>query len=184
MHKTPLLQTLIAQIRRIVGTAGWLIVIVAACALLIPSLLGFQRYVIVSGSMNPTFDRGSIVFSKASAVSELKVGDVITYQPPTSTGIDHLVTHRVSAITAENGKRVFQTKGDANDVADPWKFELQATNQNVVKFSIPYLGHVLIALANPQTRLLLIGIPAALIGLLALYDLIVESLLPRRVEAT
>lgn len=184
MTKKPLLQTLIAQVRRIFGTAGWLIVIVAAGALLIPSLLGFDRYVIVSGSMHPTFDRGSIVFSKATNVSQLEVGDVITYQPPASSGINHLVTHRVAKITAdEDGSRIFQTKGDANAVADPWKFKLEASNQNVVKFSLPVLGYALIALANPHTRLLIIGIPAALIALLALYDLVTESLLPRRVRA-
>jgi signal peptidase len=183
MTKTPVLQKLIAQVRRIAGTAGWLIVIVAAGALLVPSLLGFQRYVIVSGSMTGTYDKGSIVFEKAKASSELAVGDVITYRPPAATGITNLVTHRIYKITAgENGERVYKTKGDFNPTPDPWVFTLPAGTQNVVKFSIPYLGFVLIALANPHTRLMVIGIPAALIALLALYDLVTESLLPRRVR--
>jgi signal peptidase len=182
MTKAPVLQKLFAQVRRIFGTAGWLIVIVAAGALLIPSLLGFQRYVIVSGSMTGTYDKGSIVFEKAKASNTLAVGDVITYRPPASTGVTNLVTHRLYKITAgENGQRIYRTKGDANQGPDPWTFTLPTATQNVAKFSIPYLGHVLIALADAHTRLIVIGVPAAIIALLALYDLVTESLLPRRV---
>ena len=183
MTKAPVFSRVLAHGRRVFGTAGWLIVIVAAGALLIPSLLGFQRYVIVSGSMTGTYDKGSIVFEKAKATSALAVGDVVTYRPPASTGVTNLVTHRIYKITAgEQGETIYRTKGDANEGPDPRTFMLPAPTQNVAKFSIPYLGYVLIALADAHTRLMVIGIPAAIIALLALYDLVTESLLPRRVR--
>ena len=51
------------------------------------------------------------------------MGDVITYRPPAGSGPAGLVTHRIVAITTdEAGRRTFRTKGDANDVADPWTF--------------------------------------------------------------
>ena len=43
-----------------------------------PALMGWERYVIVSGSMTGTYDRGSLVFDEVVATKSLKVGDVIT----------------------------------------------------------------------------------------------------------
>lgn len=142
-------------------------------ALLVPSLLGFDRYVIVSGSMHPLLDRGSVVFSKPEAVDQLKVGDIITYQPPASTGVNHLVTHRLSyAKVAADGTRTFRTKGDANPGNDPWTFNLINQKQNVYRFSVPLVGYALLALANPHMRMLVIGIPAAVIALASLAELV------------
>src|SRR6188508_1600172 len=45
--------------------------LILAAILLIPAALGFQRYVIVSGSMTGTYDRGSIVYDKEMPVSDL-----------------------------------------------------------------------------------------------------------------
>lgn len=165
---------------RVAVGAGWLVMIAAAATLLVPTLLGFDRYVIVSGSMVPTFSRGSIVFDKPVPVSQLKVGDVVTYRPPASTGVDHLVSHRISSIAkAEDGTRVFRTRGDANPSNDPWTFQLNAPTQNVMRFTIPLLGYPLLALSDAHGRMLLIGIPAAIIGLMALVDL-TRELLARR----
>ena len=54
--------------RRRVGTA-LATALCAACLafaglMLLPGLLGYQRYVITSGSMTGTYDRGSIVFEQ------------------------------------------------------------------------------------------------------------------------
>jgi signal peptidase len=64
------------------GAAATVLCLLLAATLLIPATLGFQRYVIVSGSMTGTYDRGSIVYDKEVPVSDLKVGDPITYAPP------------------------------------------------------------------------------------------------------
>src|SRR3954471_15719820 len=88
--------------------------------LVVPALMGWERYVIVSGSMTGTYDRGSVVFDQVVPTASLKVGDVITYRPPATSGVDHLITHRIAAVTTDRGTRVFRTKGDFNQVADPW----------------------------------------------------------------
>ena len=54
--------------------------------LVLPAALGWQRYVIVSGSMTGSYDRGSLVLDEVVPVSELREGDVITYQPPAGAG--------------------------------------------------------------------------------------------------
>lgn len=167
--------------RRIASVIGWVAVFGAIAALLIPTLLGYDRYVIVSGSMSGTVERGGVVFEKAVDVKDLKVGDVITYTPPPAAAINHLVTHRISEIgVGEDGQTVYRTKGDANPGQDPWKFTLNGDKQNVMKFSVPFVGYPLLYLANASARLILIGVAAAIIGLMALYDLIVDQLAYRK----
>ena len=63
-----------------------------------PALMGWERYVIVSGSMTGTYDRGSLVFDEVVPTKSLKVGDVITYKPPAGSGPKGLVTHRIVKI--------------------------------------------------------------------------------------
>jgi signal peptidase len=144
--------------------------------MVVPALLGIQRYVIVSGSMTGTYDRGSVVFDQVVPVASLKVGDVITYRPPAGAGPDHLITHRIAAITADkSGVRVFRTKGDANQVADPWTFTLQRSEQARVVAGVPYVGHVISALSERRVRMIVIGVPAFLIALSSLAGLWRES---------
>ena len=137
-----------------------------AAAMLVPALFGMHRYVITGGSMEGTYDRGSIVFDKAVPVSDLKVGDVITYTPPASSGIAGLVTHRIVSIREQGAQgESFRTKGDANPDPDPWRFQLSQPTQARVAFSIPYLGFAIAALSMMQVRMLLIGLPALLIAI-------------------
>ena len=148
-------------------------VTVACAAWLAPSLMGLERYVITGGSMSGTFEKGSLAFEKQVPASELRVGDVITYQPPAGAGTTDLVTHRIVRMTQdEQGRRVFRTQGDANADVDPWTFRLHESTQPVVQFTVPHAGHVLIALADRETRMLAIGGPAALVALFALGELL------------
>jgi signal peptidase I len=154
---------------RWLGAALTVLCVALAAILLIPAALGYQRYVIVSGSMTGTYDRGSIVFDKEVPVSDLEVGDVITYQPPPGTFSQKLVTHRIVWIgTDKEGERTFRTKGDANPSADPWTFNLERGDQAKVDFAVPYVGYLLAALSIPTVRMLAIGVPAILVALLIL----------------
>lgn len=149
-----------------------------AVGFLAPSVLGFERYVITGGSMSGTFEKGSIAFEKRVPVDELKIGDIITYQPPAASGVDHLVTHRIASIEPGAGGVMFGTKGDANAAADPWRFALTDSAQPVVEHTVPMVGYVFVALADQQIRMLLIGIPAALVALVSLVEL-GQALRPR-----
>jgi signal peptidase I len=151
------------------GAAATVICLVLAAILLVPAALGYQRYVIVSGSMTGTYDRGSIIFDKEVPVADLKVGDPITYQPPPNASPEKLVTHRIVWIGQDKqGIETFRTKGDANATADPWTFTLEKPDQAKVAFSVPYVGYLLAALSIPAVRILAIGAPAVLVALLIL----------------
>jgi signal peptidase I len=136
---------------------------------LVPALLGFQRYVITSGSMTGTYDRGSLVFDRVVPTSTLKAGDVITFRPPGQTG---LVTHRIVSVSSVRGQRVLRTKGDANREPDLWgPFALHDAKQARVAFHIPYVGYALGALSERRVRMVVIGLPALLIALATLAGL-------------
>ena len=133
-------------------------------AFLLPSLFGLQRFVITGTSMTGTIDRGSVVLDEVVPVSDLQVGDIITYQPPVGAAVEDTVTHRIVAIHGD----VFRTQGDAVPQKDPWKFRLDRADQARVRLSVPYAGYPLIWLADRATRILVISVPAALIALVSL----------------
>ncbi len=135
---------------------------------ILPAAFGLERYAIAGGSMGSSISRGSVVFSEVVPVSELRVGDVITYMPPADAQIPNLVTHRIVSIK----DRAYRTKGDANAAADPWTFELPAGTQPRVVADVPFLGYAMLALQDRSTRMAVIGVPAGLVALYSLADLL------------
>lgn len=159
-------------------TAAAVVGIMLAALMFVPGLLGLDRYVITGGSMSGTFERGALVLERQIPVSELRTGDVITYLPPPDSGLSELVTHRIISIepaTDGSASPMFRTKGDANADVDPWTFTLPGAVQPRVEGWIPMVGWVFIALSEPLIRMLAIGVPAAIIALLSLRDLVRAS---------
>jgi signal peptidase I len=153
-------------------------------ATVIPAALGMEHYVIVGGSMDGTIDRGSVVFEKPVPVSALGVGDIITYTPPTGKGPSGLVTHRIVSIRrTSGGSRLFRTKGDANQSADPWRFTLDTPTQPRVLAHVPYLGYPFAALEIRWVRMVAIGVPALLIAISVLAGLVTEARDERLLES-
>jgi signal peptidase I len=80
------------RVGRIATGAAIAFALLAAALVLVPALIGWQRYAIVSGSMTGTYDKGSLVLDEVVPVSRLRVGDVITYMPPAG---DHQIKHPI-----------------------------------------------------------------------------------------
>jgi signal peptidase I len=158
------------RLRRAGGALLTAAAVALAAIVLIPALLGYQRYVITSGSMTGTYDRGSLLYDRVVPTSTLEVGDVITYDPP--QGAAGLVTHRIASIDVQrDGTRVYRTKGDANETADPWTFTLSGRTQARAAFHLPYAGFALAALSDRHLRMAIIGLPALLVALSVLAGL-------------
>ena len=166
---------LLSAARGLAGALPLLALLALGLLVLIPAALGYQRYVILTGSMTGTYDRGSLVFDRVVKTSSLREGDPITFKPPGHG----LVTHRIHKIRTIDGKRVFWTKGDANKVVDPWSpITLNEATQAEVAFHVPYAGFAIAALQERRWRMLIIGIPAALIALMTLRALWRETAEP------
>lgn len=75
--------------------------------------------IVTSGSMEPTFKKGDLVFMQNIFVKP-KVGDVIIFEDPQKNIVSNkpvTVTHRIIEIQGET----IRTKGDNNPRADSWK---------------------------------------------------------------
>ncbi|MFC7400969.1 signal peptidase I [Citricoccus sp. GCM10030269] len=170
--------------RRLVDVA-WVASLLVALGLLVPGFFGIERYVITGGSMSGAFEPGAVVFERNVPVQDLSVGDVITYQPPLDSGVQNLVTHRITEVeTHPEQGRLFTTKGDANAAADPWQFTIDAATQPTVVLAVDHLGWPLIWLADPTHRMLLIGVPAVMIFLIAARELTAALREPRALKPT
>lgn len=133
-----------------------------------PSVAGYNMYIVLSGSMNPEFDAGSVIFVKPVPPEEIVSGDVITYHNEDDEKA--LTTHRVVKTEQNEGEIIFTTKGDANDVED---FAPVSGNRLVGRkeFHIPYLGLLLNFIQTKNGLLYFIIIPGVLIMLLEFRNL-------------
>ena len=96
-----------------VTTVLVILVVVLALLLVGVRLVGLRPMCVLSGSMEPTYHTGSLIYVKPCAPEDVQVGDPITFV--LNEDLD-VVTHRVVSIDAEN--QHFYTKGDANDAPD------------------------------------------------------------------
>jgi len=135
----------------------------------VPKVFGHYMYVVLSGSMAPTFDTGSLVFVKPKEPEEVKAGDVITYHGVDDKGT--LATHRVMEVDNTDPQNIqFITKGDANEVTDPSPVSGDRL-VGTLSFSIPYLGYLLSFAQTKKGMLLLIIIPGTFLIITELHKL-------------
>ena len=89
-------------------------IILTAAVLLFLQLIGINSYVVLSGSMEPVIETGSLAFIREISEEqnyEPKPEEIVMY---TAENGEVLVTHRI--VREENG--CFITKGDANETED------------------------------------------------------------------
>ena len=149
------------------------IVVLLAIALVGVRLVGLQPFVVLSGSMEPTYHVGSLIYVKSVDYKELKVGDPITYM----ISQDTVVTHRIVEVLVDgedpNTIRYF-TQGDANAVADGTSVHYKNIIGKPV-FSIPYLGYVSNYIQDPPGKYIAISGGAILILLVFLPDIFTDD---------
>ena len=109
---------------------------------LLPVGLGLERYVITGDSMAPAIDRGSVVLERDVPVSDLRVGDVVTFHPPSVFEVSGPVTSRIVAIEAGAAR----TQADASPHPDPWSLTLDQPTLDRVVLELPYVGYLYLAL--------------------------------------
>ena len=133
-----------------------------------PRFLPYQALIVRSGSMSPTIPTGSIVFYTKIAASKVKVGDIIVFAKPGDPS--EKVTHRVLRIGQSDTGEYYITKGDANGTADDWRVPAVGTGW-IARFHVPSVGYALVYLQSTLARLLLLVIPAILLGAITLYEI-------------
>ncbi|HEU5318483.1 MAG TPA: signal peptidase I [Chloroflexota bacterium] len=137
-----------------------------------PRFFAYETFIVRSGSMEPSIHTGALVIVQPVQPADVRVGDVITFRRPEDP--DNTITHRVVEVRAGAPAAglpavpVFRTKGDANNVADPWDVQLQGIAWRVT-FSVPFAGYVFAFTQQPAGRALFLIVPGAGLGLLWLH---------------
>jgi len=158
--------TTLKKIWNIVSTALVVLIVLCAIFLMGSRIMGYQCYTVISGSMEPEYSVGDLLYVKKVDVNTVQVGDPITF----ILNEDLVVaTHRVVEIDAENQR--FYTKGDANEIADSEPVHFNNVI-GVPQFSIPKLGYVSDFVQNPPGMYITIGVGIILILAVFLPDMI------------
>ena len=124
-----------------------------------PKFLGYQTYIVLSGSMNPEFNTGAMVFVKPTDSSALQAGDIITFRGDSGDSGDLTTTHRIIEVLLDGS---FVTKGDANSVNDPNPISGEQVVGRVT-LAVPYIGYVMDFARTKNGLFVLVIIPGALI---------------------
>ena len=186
------------RIWSVITTIVVILIVFLAIALVGVRVFGLTPYTVLSGSMEPTYHVGSLIYVKEVEPSEVEVGDPITFV----VNEDLLVaTHRVveidvqtsrqQTIVDENGEAMvdaegnpiyeetpldepayyFTTKGDANDAVDGSQVYYKNLLGEPV-FTIPYLGYLSSWIQTKKGMIISINVALILLLLTFLPDLL------------
>lgn len=145
----------------IISSIILLILVLIIAVIFAPRLLSIEPMVVVSGSMEPSYMKGSLLYVKEDT-GGIKTGDAITFYRH-----GELVTHRVVEINAD--EKTYITKGDANQVndAEPVAWSDVA---GVPVFDIPVLGYPASFLGITQGKFVFIVMLIIFTGITVLTD--------------
>ena len=145
------------------------IVVILAILLVGVRVAGIQVYTVLSGSMEPTYHVGSLIYVKPVDPFKLEAGDPITFM----LDADTVATHRiVEVVPDENDSSVvrFRTKGDANDAVDGSLVHYKNVLGKPIA-TIPNLGYFANYIQHPPGSYLAISAGAILVLMVFIPDL-------------
>ena len=145
------------------------LVVLLALLLVGARLVGLEVFTVLSGSMEPAYHTGSLIYVRRVDPFTIAVGQPITFLLDEDT----VATHRVVEIVPdEEDPSVvrFRTKGDANDAPDGTLVHCKNVIGTPV-FSIPYLGYAADYIQHPPGMYAAISTGAVLLLLVFLPDI-------------
>ena len=145
------------------------VVVILALLLAGPRIIGMQVFTVLSGSMEPTYHTGSLIYVKDVNPYKIEAGDVITFMIDEDT----VATHRVVEVVPDEEDSTtvrFRTKGDANNAEDGSLVHYKNVLGTPV-FTIPQLGYLASYIQNPPGMYLAISAGAVLMMMVFLPDL-------------
>ncbi|WP_100010393.1 signal peptidase I SipW [Lentibacillus sediminis] len=126
-----------------------------------PEVFGYKLKTVLSGSMEPGIQTGSLIAVKSVAGEErgsFQPGDVITFMEDENK----LVTHRITEVRETGSGVIYTTKGDNNDTVD----SAPVLAENVVGvytgFTLPYAGYISSFAQSPEGSAMLLILPGIL----------------------
>ena len=143
MKKSP-----VSAICSSLGTILLVVLIVACIPFTLPKILNYQAYTVISGSMEPEIETGSLVYIGKVKPQDVQAEDVIAFYGGRDSNA--IITHRVVENRVIMGE--FITKGDANQTNDmnPVSYEELIGR---VELTIPKFGVIAQLLSGMQGKI-------------------------------
>lgn len=114
---------------------GVAILVPLVLLVMLPSVLGLDRYVVTDDGTDGTTGRGSVVLARQVPATDLERGDVITFRPPGTD--DEQATREVVAIDDEFAL----ADGDVPGRSDVYRVPLDRSSYARVFVGIPWIGY-------------------------------------------
>lgn len=138
------------------------------------NVFGYQIKTVLSGSMEPAFQTGSIIVIESKEdPTQFQNGDIITFY--NSNGV--IISHRVKKVI-NNGAQ-YLTKGDNNNGADLEPVLAENIIGQYTGITVPYVGYVISFATSKEGAFLLMIVPGAL---LLCYSIIIIRRVFREIE--
>ena len=147
-------KSILPPVRKVISGISWsllTLLVVATAALGVYTHTGHGHLTpVLTGSMRPGIQPGDVVVTQRVSVASLHVGDIVVFMPP---GGKVAKVHRIHTLQQASDGIVMTTKGDANNVTDPWGKVTMKGDAYKVAFVIPKVGW----LVNGGVRWLILG---------------------------
>ncbi|MEG0578085.1 MAG: signal peptidase I [Bacilli bacterium] len=134
---------MLKKIKNIVSLLITIVIVVLASIYVVPKVFGYHPTAVLSGSMEPIYPVGSLIFVQDIDPATIVKDDIITFSMGNG---NTAVTHRVINV---NDDQTFQTKGDANNVEDGTAVSYQRVIGKASNFAIPILGYIAVYMNTP-----------------------------------
>jgi signal peptidase I len=124
-----------------------------------PEAFGYQLKTVLSGSMEPGIQTGSIIAVKPGGdMTRFEKGDVITFREEENM----LVTHRVAEVIKNGDQVMYRTKGDNNKTEDLNPVLSENVVAEYTGVTVPYVGYFM-DFTNSKNGAFLFIIPGILL---------------------
>lgn len=111
-------------------------IILIVMIMLISGVFKYQMFGVGSNSMKPQISKGdAVIIKKITKDEEIKKGDIIAYKRD-----NKIIIHRLVKIKTKNNKKIYITKGDANNSEDNIEIKIKNIKGKVV-VKIPYIAY-------------------------------------------
>lgn len=133
-----------------------------------PSLFGYQLKIVLSGSMEPEIQTGSVIAVKpVEDKTSFKADDIITFVDSRS----QIVTHRIIDVVGSGENTQYVTKGDNNEYLDAEPVLAENVIAEYTGFTIPYLGYFIEFAKSQKGAVILFIVPGILLLIYAAFQI-------------
>lgn len=164
-HAAHIMQRVAKNLTRVLLVTATLFLLVFAVG---PQFDTYRTLSVLSDSMKPSFSRGDAIIVVPAKRASVRAGDVITYNSPVN---GETITHRVHKVLEGGSDPLIQTKGDANTSVDSWTTRLSGGPLWRHRATVPYAGHVIVAMRRPIIMESVIWLLPLMIVLFGLWEI-------------